>query len=166
MLPVRITPRYDARVRRGALRRSKPIVHNSLLYGWREASSSDGSDDDEANDFWIKVIRQDYERAKSMNLPEPTWLPEKTLAEYARVMGLKRDVRPVDPDHIRIRIKRMRWVRRMTQAELGERVGLSQAAISYIERGSRYIRLTQLTALAEALDVKVEWLVRPPEGTG
>lgn len=99
-----------------------------------------------------------------MNLPEPTWLPEKTLDDYARVMGLKRDVRPLDPKHIRIRIKRMRWIRgRMTQAQLGQRVGMSQAAISYIESGSRLIRLTQLTAIAAALGVTAEWLVRPPE---
>jgi DNA-binding Xre family transcriptional regulator len=172
---VRITSRYVAdgdalRKKRAA---SIPAGHDSLLYGlWptytREATRRPAlvreSDEDERNELWVKMIAKDYERARGMNLPEPTWLPEKTLADYARVMGLRRPATAVDPSHIRIRIKRMRWVRRrMTQAQLAEKIGMSQAAISYIESGSRLIRLTQLIAIARALDVTPEWLVRPPD---
>ena len=57
----------------------------------------------------------------------------------------------------------MRQQRRLTQGQLGQKVGLSQAAISYIERGKRFIRLEQLISIARALDVTVEWLVSTPE---
>jgi transcriptional regulator with XRE-family HTH domain len=40
---------------------------------------------------------------------------------------------------------------------------LSQSALSRIERGRRTIKLYQLTAIASALGVTADWLVRPPD---
>jgi HTH-type transcriptional regulator/antitoxin HipB len=79
------------------------------------------------------------------------------------MMGFNRHPMPIDPNHIRIRIRRMREMRHMTQAQLGKKVGMSQAAISYIERGWRLITLRRLISFAKALGVTVEWLVHAPE---
>ena len=121
------------------------------------------SEKDDGLESWLRFVKADYERARTLNLPEPTWLPEATLDHYARMMGFNRHPAPIDPNHVRIRIRRMREIRRMTQAQLAEKVGMSQAAISYIERGWRLITVRRLIAFAKALGVTIEWLVHAPD---
>ena len=145
----------------GRAPRARPIT--PCYIGGRSSISLDDLKDSDEIASIIRVLAVDYERAREMNLPEPTWLPEKTLQWYARAVGIARKPRLVEPSHVRIRIRRMRRVRKLTQAQLGRNVGLSQAAISYIETGKRSVRLAQLCMLAEALGVGLEWLVRPPE---
>lgn len=48
----------------------------------------------------------------------------------------------------------------LTQAELADRVGVRQNAISNYEQGIRYPRLDELEHIAKALKVKVEQLIR------
>lgn len=59
----------------------------------------------------------------------------------------------------------MRLTRGLTQAELAQRVGLTQPALSRIEAGQTQVRVEQVVALAQALDVPVMALIRPPMPT-
>lgn len=66
--------------------------------------------------------------------------------------------------HTAENIARLRLDRRLTQAALAERVGLSRVALGRIERGSARPRTRPLGALAQALEVPVRDLftrVRP-----
>lgn len=63
------------------------------------------------------------------------------------------------------RIREARRQQNMTQGELGERVGLSTAAISEIERGVVRTSLSNLERLARALGVSLEHLLRDDGGT-
>lgn len=56
-------------------------------------------------------------------------------------------------------VARLRLDRRLTQAALAERAGLSRMALGRIERGDTLPRAGTLTALAEALEVPVRELV-------
>lgn len=57
------------------------------------------------------------------------------------------------------KIKDAREKKRLTQTELGIKLGLSKSEISRYERGSRIPRTVMLPALAEALDLKLEELL-------
>ena len=122
----------------------------------------EGEIDDEDR-LTIRLIASDFERARMMGKPEPDWLPEKTLAWYAEKVGLDRNPAPVDPVHVRIRVRTARRTRRLSQGELAKKIGLSQSALSLIETGKRTIHLYQLCAIAKALNVSMEYLVRPPD---
>jgi len=117
--------------------------------------------DDEDREFLLRTMPREYERARQMGLPEPTWLPEETLMDYAGLVGINRRPR-TDPDHVRARLKNFRRARGMTQKDLAQHMGISQSAVSRFERGRRAMRLHQLTRLAEALRVPLDDLVRPP----
>ena len=58
-------------------------------------------------------------------------------------------------------VARLRLDRRLTQANLAERAGLSRVALGKIERGAVLPRARTLVALARALGVPVRELVVP-----
>ena len=57
--------------------------------------------------------------------------------------------------HIRIWRER----RRMTQTELGDRIGLSQVTISSLERAYRELRVTTALDIADALGITLQTLI-------
>jgi transcriptional regulator with XRE-family HTH domain len=59
-----------------------------------------------------------------------------------------------------LRIRALRLQRRMSQARLAQRSGVPQYQISRIERGVREIRPSALAAIANALDVTVDELLK------
>ena len=61
--------------------------------------------------------------------------------------------------HYRKKIKLARITADLNQAQLAEKVGLQQAALSQIESGRREITVTQLMTFAEALDVEAVTLL-------
>ena len=52
-----------------------------------------------------------------------------------------------------------RTLRRVTQQQLGDRVGLDQSAISRLEKNQQEASITQLVRIAKALKVKAETLL-------
>ena len=73
---------------------------------------------------------------------------------------------PPDQDRLTFgrRLRHLRRARGLTLAELGARVDRAPSALSMLENGRREPRLSLLNALAEALDVPSEELLRrdPP----
>lgn len=65
----------------------------------------------------------------------------------------------VDFKTIGKRIKMYRTLRKMTQAELAERLGLSNVYISYIETGERSVSLTVLLKIADEFGLSMDNLV-------
>ena len=57
------------------------------------------------------------------------------------------------------RIRELRVAHNLTMAELGKRVGCSEASISYYELGKREAKYEILLKLAEALDTSVDYLL-------
>jgi transcriptional regulator with XRE-family HTH domain len=57
------------------------------------------------------------------------------------------------------RVKELRIKKNLKQSELGEFVGLSDNAISDIERARRATTLEKLEALADYFDVSVDYLM-------
>lgn len=64
--------------------------------------------------------------------------------------------RPIDPN-IGLRIELARRRRDLSQAQLAERVGVTESAISHWET-SRHVPRDNIVALAKALEVSVAWL--------
>lgn len=62
--------------------------------------------------------------------------------------------------HIAKAIKAARSAKKLTQQELGERVGLPQSHISKIEQGRVDLQLSSLTEIARALDLEVTLVPR------
>src|SRR5262249_56796801 len=60
------------------------------------------------------------------------------------------------------RLRHIRRVRGLTLAELGERVGRAPSALSLLENGRCEPKLSLIDALAKALSVVFEELLRPP----
>lgn len=58
------------------------------------------------------------------------------------------------------RVKQARLARGMSQAELAEKLGLSDAYISKIELGKNAMTVTVLVKLSDILDVSTDWLLR------
>lgn len=58
-----------------------------------------------------------------------------------------------------VKLSAARRVRNISQAELGERVGLSRITIAKLERGVQNVQLRQVFLLAHALDVPPEDLI-------
>ena len=57
-------------------------------------------------------------------------------------------------------IKRLRTKAHLTQAELAERLGVSDKAISKWESGAGYPDITQLPALSSLFSVSVDYLLK------
>lgn len=57
------------------------------------------------------------------------------------------------------RLKELRLKKNIKQSELGKIVGLSDNAISDIERGYRLTSIEKLVALADYFDVSVDYLI-------
>lgn len=57
------------------------------------------------------------------------------------------------------RIKTLRRKKNINQSELGKIIGLSDKAISDIERGYRLTTMEKLDALADFFDVSVDYLM-------
>ena len=60
-----------------------------------------------------------------------------------------------------MKIREARQAARLSQQELGARIGLDQPAISRMERGQRSVSVEQLVAIAAALDIPVAQLLPP-----
>lgn len=60
-------------------------------------------------------------------------------------------------------LTQVRQERGLSMTELGKRTGLSQQAISYIERGKRTPTIETLYRIAEALEVKLAPLIQETE---
>jgi transcriptional regulator with XRE-family HTH domain len=65
--------------------------------------------------------------------------------------------------YVGTRIRGIRTMRRMNQAELGERVGLGKAQMTRIESGQRKVTLEEAVVIAEALGVTLAELAGVPE---
>ena len=64
-------------------------------------------------------------------------------------------------------LKALRELRKLTQAELGNRAGMGAASVSHFETGQRAPSLDSLVKLADALDVTVDTLLgRAPVEAG
>lgn len=59
------------------------------------------------------------------------------------------------------RVRRAREARRISQAELAEAMGLSQAAVSNLESGSRPIRVDELVTISRALGEELDYFFAP-----
>jgi transcriptional regulator with XRE-family HTH domain len=65
---------------------------------------------------------------------------------------------------VRIRLREVRERRLLTQAELAERAGLTEATVNRIERGIHEPRISTVRRLAEALKVEPEELIEQERG--
>jgi transcriptional regulator with XRE-family HTH domain len=63
-------------------------------------------------------------------------------------------------DDIAVSIRAARQSKRLTQRELGQRVGLPQSHISKIETGAVDLQLSSLTEIARALDLEIKLIPR------
>lgn len=66
-------------------------------------------------------------------------------------------------EHIGQIIKKLRKDKKMSQRELGAATGLSNTAISYIEKGIYDIKMSNLAKIAKALDTTVEDIMKQVE---
>lgn len=62
---------------------------------------------------------------------------------------------------MRVRLREMRLAQVMTQAELAQRSGVTEATISRIESGQQLARISTIKKLARALDVAPQELIVP-----
>jgi transcriptional regulator with XRE-family HTH domain len=67
-------------------------------------------------------------------------------------------------DHLAANLRRLRAVRRWTQAELAERAGLPRATCAGLEQADTNPSLASVLAVAAALGVGLDELVRPDAG--
>jgi transcriptional regulator with XRE-family HTH domain len=67
---------------------------------------------------------------------------------------------PREPtENLSSRLQRLRELRKLTQAELGNRAGIAAASISHFETGQRTPSLESLVKLADALEVSTDGLL-------
>lgn len=71
----------------------------------------------------------------------------------------------IDNKKVGATIAQLRGGRNMTQAELGERLGVSFQAVSKWERGETLPDVASLPALADALETTIDYLLRSGEAT-
>lgn len=69
-------------------------------------------------------------------------------------------------DDLSRRLSVARKLKKMSQADVSERVGITQAAYSTYETGKVLPSLITLCALSEILDANIAWLLGLPEGEG
>lgn len=68
----------------------------------------------------------------------------------------------VNDQYLGERVRQARHEASLTQAQLGQRLGLSQDQIASVEAGSTAMAAADLPRWAAALDVPVIWLYRSP----
>lgn len=61
-----------------------------------------------------------------------------------------------------VRVRQARLGRSLSQADLGERIGLDRSALTRVEAGERKISALELFSIADALQVPMSWLVEDP----
>ena len=64
------------------------------------------------------------------------------------------------------RIRSLRERRDWTQKKLSEKTGINQSVFNRIESGERKVRSDELTKIAEALDIKVDYLLGKVDAEG
>lgn len=79
--------------------------------------------------------------------------------DYARKASKKERMTEMADIDLGARIKALREQQQMTQAALGEAVGVDQSAVSRIEDGSRPLAARELAAASSALGVTVAALL-------
>jgi transcriptional regulator with XRE-family HTH domain/Zn-dependent peptidase ImmA (M78 family) len=72
------------------------------------------------------------------------------------------DNRTVDSRDLASRIAEYRLRAGLSQQNLAQRAGLDRTALAKIENGQRRVTALELSAIAQALDVRIEWFFRPP----
>ncbi|MBI5482172.1 MAG: helix-turn-helix transcriptional regulator [Deltaproteobacteria bacterium] len=70
-----------------------------------------------------------------------------------------------DPPDLGVRVRQARERAGLTQAALAERAGVTDETIGRLERGAFEPALSTLVAVADALDVDLDSLVRPKGGS-
>jgi transcriptional regulator with XRE-family HTH domain len=76
-------------------------------------------------------------------------------------------MKPAVGEALAANLKTLRELRKLTQAELGNRAAMGAASISHFETGQRTPSLDSLVKLADALDVSVDTLLgRAPVEAG
>ena len=82
-------------------------------------------------------------------------------AHYARA-GVGLSDRPRYPLRMHDHLRAWRLFRRLTQAELGARLGVNQTTIQRWENGKVALSAKDLASLARALEVSIPQIVTPP----
>ena len=78
----------------------------------------------------------------------------------ALVVTKERKAEPVtDSETIGERIKKARKEAKLTQRQLGEKLGVSDVMVSHYEHGDRKPKIETVKKFANALGVSVEWLL-------
>lgn len=65
-----------------------------------------------------------------------------------------------------IRIREARKLRKVTQGQLAEKIGVTDVYISEIERGNKMPSIPVFIAIVEALDISADYLLRDNISTG
>jgi DNA-binding XRE family transcriptional regulator len=92
---------------------------------------------------------------------------ETVLAEHLKDPGLQREYEALEPEFQIIRqIIDLRIKRKMSQAQLAEKVGTQQASIGRLEARGQLKNLDYLHRIASALDARLEIRLVPSEASG
>lgn len=85
---------------------------------------------------------------------------------YGRV-DMSSEIKPGAAKALAANLRTLRELRKLTQAQLGDRAGMGAATISHFETGQRAPSLDSLIKLADGLDVSVDTLLgRAPVEAG
>jgi HTH-type transcriptional regulator/antitoxin HipB len=69
------------------------------------------------------------------------------------------------PSQVSVHIKSLRQAQKLTQAQLGARIGVKQARIADIEKNPGAVSLAQLMQLLHALDTRLQLVPPAPLAT-
>jgi len=103
---------------------------------------------------WDKFFKEllEHERNRYALYPRPTEPLSRAEQFDADVDG-----------YVARRVRSARLEDRLSQAQLGDAVAISQARLSRIERGYSAIRVNELVKIAIQLRRPIPWFVEPPE---
>ena len=93
--------------------------------------------------------------------------------ENNRESALDKTIKGIESDSLKLsdderrkqfgaRLRKMRQLLGLTQAELAEKIGMSKQAITLYETGRREASYKNLVALSRALNVTTDWLLDAP----